>query len=98
MIKRLQPAMGHRLDASEQGGEQMPMPVRCDARKGTQVGGAAGRTRTFLETARASSETCTEKLWSRRGEENRERSVRNQLGSTSSSQREIPSSSSSSSF
>ena len=26
--------MGHRLDASEQGGEQMPMPVRCDAQKG----------------------------------------------------------------
>ena len=28
--------MGHRLDASEQGGEQMPMPVRCDARKGSR--------------------------------------------------------------
>ena len=34
MNKRVQPAMGHRLDVSEQGGEQMSMPVRCDARKG----------------------------------------------------------------
>ena len=66
--------------------------------KGEQVGGAAGRTRAFLETARASSKTCTGKLWSRKGRENRERSVRNQFGSTSSSLREIPSSSSSSSF
>ena len=90
--------MGHRLDASEQGGEQMPIPVRCDARKGKQVGGAAGRTRAFLETARASSKTCTGKLWSRKGSKNRERSVRNRLGSTSSSLREILSSSSSSSF
>ena len=90
--------MGHRLDVSEQGGEQMPMPVRCDARKGKQVGGAAGRTRAFLETARASSKTCTGKLWSRKGRENRERSVRNRFGSTSSSPREILSSSSSSFF
>ena len=52
---------GHRLDTSEQAGEQMPMPVRCDARKGKQVGGAAGRARAFLETARASSKTCTGK-------------------------------------
>ena len=59
--------MGHRLDASEQGGEQMPMPVRYDSRKGEQVGGAAGRTRAILETARASSKTCTGKLWSKKG-------------------------------
>ena len=60
MNKRVQPAMGHRLDVSEQGGEQMPMPVRCDARKGKQVGGAAGRARAFLETARASSKPAQE--------------------------------------
>ena len=42
--------------------------------KGEQVGGAAGSTRAFLETARASSKTCTGKLWSRKGRENRERS------------------------
>ena len=34
--KTLQPAMGHRLDTSEQAGEQMPMPVRCDAQKGSR--------------------------------------------------------------
>ena len=63
-----------------------------------QVGGAVGRTRAFLETARASSKPCTEKLWSRKQRENRERSVLNQLGNALSSQREILSSSSSSSF
>ena len=98
MNKRPPPAVGHRLDASEHGGEQVPMPVRCDARKREQVGGAAGRTRAFLETARASSKTCTGKLWSRKGSKNRERSVRNRFGSTSSSPREISLSSSPSSF
>ena len=61
MNKSLQPVMGHRLDVSEQGGEQMPMPVCCAARKGKQVGGVAGRSQGFLETARASSKTCTGK-------------------------------------
>ena len=99
LIKKLQPAMGRRIDTSEQAGEQMPMPVRCDAqKKREQVGGAAGRTRAFLETARASSKTCTGKLWSRKGRGKRERSVRNQFGSTSSSLREMSSSPSSSSF
>ena len=66
---------GHRLDTSErraanseQGGEQMPMPVRCDARKGKQGGGAAGRTRAFLETARASSKPAQESYGAERGE------------------------------
>ena len=27
--------MGHRLDVNEQGGEQMPMPVRFDTQKGS---------------------------------------------------------------
>ena len=62
--------------------------------EGEQGGGAAGRTRAFLETTRASSKPCTESY----GARNRERSVRKQLGSTLSSQREILSSSSSSSF
>ena len=53
---------------SEQGGEQMPMPVRFDTQKREQVGGAAGRTRAILETARASSKPCTGKLWSRKSE------------------------------
>ena len=58
---------GHGLDTSEQGGEQVPMPVRYNVRKGgIQVGGAAGRTRTILETARASSKPCNGKLWSRK--------------------------------
>ena len=66
MNKRLQPAMG--LSASEQGGEQMPIPVRCDAReKGKQVGGAARRTRAFLETARASSKPAQESYGAERG-------------------------------
>ena len=34
LIKKLQPAMGHRTVTTEQAGEQMPMPVRCVAQKG----------------------------------------------------------------
>ena len=47
--------------------------------RGKQVGGAAGRTRTILEAARASTKTCTERATElRRGEqgEKRPKSVR----------------------
>ena len=54
-----------------------------------QGGGAARRTRAFLETARASSKPCTEKLWSK----NQREKLRNRFGSTSSSPREMVSSS-----
>ena len=52
----------------------MPISVRFDAQKQEQVGGAAGRTRTILETARASSKPCNGKLWRRKESKNRERS------------------------
>ena len=45
--------MGRGSVTTEQAGEQMPMPVRLRTQKG-QVGGAAGSTRAFLRTARAS--------------------------------------------
>ena len=40
-----------RATNSEQGGGQMPISVRFDAENRKQVEGAAGRTRTVLETA-----------------------------------------------
>ena len=52
--------MGRGSVTTEQAGEQMPMPVRYNA-KGEQVGGAAGSTRAFLEAARASTKTCTKR-------------------------------------
>ena len=74
MNKRVQPAMGHRLDVSEQGGEQMPMPVRCDARKG-EAGRRCCRTHSGVpRNSKSLLETCTGKLWSRKGRGNRERS------------------------
>ena len=90
---------GHGLDTSEQRTGRRTDADVCSLRrtKEEQVGGAAGRTRAFLVTARASSKPCTESC----GAENRERyerSVRKQLGSASSSPREILSSSSTSSF
>ena len=68
--------MGRRLATTGQAGEQMPMPVRCDVQEGQQVGGAAGSTRAFLETARASSEPCTGKLWRKEKREKRPESIR----------------------
>ena len=71
--------MGHRTVTIKQAGEQMPMPVRCEAQR-EQVGGAAGSTQAFLETARASSKTCAGKAMEQKGEgeqrEKRPESVR----------------------
>ena len=92
---------GHGLDTSEQraanseqGGEQMPKPVRFDTQKGSRsevLPDALGRSSKHREPPRNPAQKSY-------GAENRERSVRNQFGSTSSSPREISSSSSSSSF
>ena len=82
--------MGHRLDASERGGEQMPMPVRCDARKREQVGGAAGRTRGVPRNSASLLETLRWKTMEQTTEnEQEEREAPNRFGSTSSSLREI---------
>ena len=91
--------MGHRLDASEQGGEQMPMPVRCDARKG-EAGRRCCRTHSGVpRNSKSLLENLHRKaMEQKKGRENRERSVRNRFGSTSSSPREILSSSSFSFF
>ena len=84
--------MGHRLDTSEQraanseqGGEQMPKPVRFDTQKGSRsevLADALGRSSKQHEPPRNPAQKSY-------GAENRERSVRNQIGSTSSSPREI---------
>ena len=52
--------MGHGLDTSEQRTGRRTDADLCSLRrtKQEQVGGAAGRTRTILETARASSKPC----------------------------------------
>ena len=68
--------MGHGLDTNRQTNRAAD---RCrslfaSTRKEEQVGGAAGRTRTILETARASSKPCNGKLWRRKESKNRERS------------------------
>ena len=99
MIKVIQPAMGHEIDTneSEQGGEQMPIPACCDAQKGKQVEGAAGRTRGVPRTARASSKPCNRSDGAET-ETGTEREAPNRFGSTSSSPREIPSSLSTPSF
>ena len=102
LIKTLQPAMGHGLDTSGQRTANRPAN-RCRClfasihKKGSRsevLPDALGRSSKQREPPR----NLHRKLWSRKGRENRERSVRNQFGSTSSSQREILSSSSSSSF
>ena len=46
-----------------------------------QVGGAAGRTRTVLETARASSKPCNGKRWSRKQRESKNRERSSEIGS-----------------
>ena len=97
IIKKLQPAMGHRTVTTEQAGEQMPMPVRCVAQKG--AGRRCCRKHSGVPRNSASLlETCTGKAMEQKGRENRERNVQNQFGSTSSSLPAILSSSSSSSF
>ena len=60
--------MGHRLETSEQRTGRRTDADLCSLRrtKQEQVGGAAGRTRTILEAARASSKPCNGKLWSRK--------------------------------
>ena len=98
----LQPTVGHEIDTNEneQGGEQMPIPVCLDAQKQEnrpevlQVALGA-----FLKTARASSKPAQV----RDGAENRERTrtereAPNRFGNTSSSPREMISSSSSPPF
>ena len=83
--KKLQPTIGRGSVTTEQVGEQMPMPIRHNTER-EQVGGAAGSIRAFLEAARASPKTCTEKSYGAR-EKNRERSVRIRSDNTSSSLR-----------
>ena len=64
-IKTLQPAMGHMLETSEQAGEQMSMPVRCDAQKGSRsevLSEALGRSSKQREPPRNPAQ---EKLWSK---------------------------------
>ena len=69
---------GHGLDASEQRTGRRTDADACSLRhtKEGQVGGAAGRTRTILETARASSKPCNGKRWSRKQREKRPESDR----------------------
>ena len=102
LIKTLQPAMGHGLDTSGQRTANRPAN-RCRClfasihKKGSRsevLPDALGRSSKQREPPR----NLHRKLWSRKGREIRERSVRNQFGSASSSLCEIPSSSSSSSF
>ena len=91
---------GHGIDnnENEQGGEQMPIPVCLDVQKQEnrpevlQVALGA-----FLETARSSSKTCTGSDGAE-AETTTEREAPNRFGSTSSSPREMLSSSSPSSF
>ena len=64
--------MGRGSVTTEQAGEQMPIPVRYNAER-EQVGGAAGSTRAFLEAARASTKTCTERAMELRRGEQREK-------------------------
>ena len=98
MNKRLQPAMGHRFAVSEQGGEQMPMPVRCNARKGGSrsevLQDALGRSSKQQEPPR----NLHRKAMEQKGEREQREKLRNRFGSTSSSPREILSSSPASSF
>ena len=68
--------MGHGLDTSEQGGEQMPMPVRCDAQKGSRSEVLQDALGAFLETARASSKPAQESY----GAESRGRTGREASG------------------
>ena len=90
--------MGHRLDASEQGGEQMPMPVRGDARKG-KAGRRCCRTHSGVpRNSKSLLENLHRKAMEQKGEGEQREKLRNRFGSTSSSPREIPSSSSASSF
>ena len=52
----------------------MPMPVRCDARK-REAGRRCCRTHSGVpRNSKSLLETCTGKLWSRKGSKNRERS------------------------
>ena len=63
MIKKLQPAMGHRTVTNEQAGEQIPMPVRCVAQKGSRsevLPEALGRSSKQREPPRKPAQ---EKLW-----------------------------------
>ena len=72
----LQPAMGHGTDTSEQGGEQVPMPVRYDVRKGKQVRGAAGRTRGVPRNSASLHETLQQKAMEQKTEREAPKSVR----------------------
>ena len=67
MNKRLQPAMGTDKIRANRAADRC-RSLFASTQKEEQVGGAAGRTRTILETARASSKPCTGKLWSRKSE------------------------------
>ena len=69
---------GHGIDTGEQRTWRRTDADACSLRhtEREQVGGAAGRTWAFLETAQASSKPCTEKLWSRKQREKRPESDR----------------------
>ena len=82
-INKQWPTIGHGSVTAEQAGEQLPMPVRYNSER-EQVGGAAGSTRAFLRTARASLKPAQKEameLWKKY----REISIRIWSNNTSSS-------------
>ena len=97
----LQPTVGHEIDTNEneQGGEQMPIPACCDAQKQNSrsevlqdaLGAFHGQREPPRNLHRCAMEQKTEN-------EQEEREAPNRFGSTSSSLREIISSSSPSPF
>ena len=102
----VQPSMGHglttmnsRLRIANRAANRCRSLFATTHGTGKQVGGAAGRTRGVPRDSKGLLETCTGKRWSRKQRTNKKREkLRNRFGSTSSSPREILSSSSSPSF
>ena len=91
---------GHGIATSEQGGGQMPISVRFDAQNQEKTGRRCCRT--YTDDPRNSASLLETLQQEGYGAENREqeqrKKLRNRFGSTSSSPREILSSSSSSPF
>ena len=90
--------MGHGADTSEQGGEQVPKPVRYDVRKG-ETGRRCCRTHSGRSSRQQGPpRNLHRKRGSRKQRANKREKLRDRFGSTSSSLREIISSSSSPPF
>ena len=99
--KMLQPSVGHEIDSyeNEQGGEQMPIPACCDAQKQNSRSEVLQDALGAFHEQREPPRTLHRYAMEQKTEnEQEEREAPNRFGSTSSSLREMFSSSSTSSF